>query len=194
MKPFTSYDDFRDRTSFLSSENITALIFTGCLDMFGKTKKSMCENTNSADQTFFKYMNIKANDEEYEESYLSEMERYYLGFNLEYNIFRNYDMLLKKYKLLALDKIPFSRPVGTIVSFNKFTKKNTKAKGEAMAMGTIENENISYRFVMFPKDLSKLKIEIKINKLYIINGILKDDNKNEKNFIIDGIYEIEGAR
>ena len=109
----------------------------------------------------------------------------------EYNIFRNYDMLLKKYNLPSLDKIPFSRPVGTIVSFSKFTKKNTKTKGEAMAMGTIENENISYRFVMFPKDLSKLRIDIKTNTLYIINGILKDDNKNEKNFIVDGIYEIK---
>ena len=189
--PFTSYDDFRNRTSFLTSEQVMALIFSGALDMFSKTKKSMCENTNSLDQAFLKHMNVKEEKDEYDFNYLSEMEKKYLGFNLEYNIFTNYDNLLKKYNLISLDKIPFSSKVGTIVKFKSFSKKNTKTKGENMAVGTIMNEKIEYRFVMFPKDYALLKININIDNLYIVNGILRYDNKKEKGFIVDEIFEIK---
>ena len=60
-----------------------------------------------------------------------------------------------------------------------------------MLVGYIENDTISYRFVLFPKTYSGLNMTIEENKLYIINGYLKADNRNEINFIIDNIYELK---
>ncbi len=189
-KPFLSYDDFRNRTPFLTSEQITALIFSGALDTLGKTKKGMCENRSDSDLAFLKHMNLRDEDE-YDISYLREMENDYLGFNLEYSIYKDYNILINKYKLNPLNRIRIGDRVNTLASFRNISNKNVKKTNEKMLVGYIENDTISYRFVLFPKTYSGLNMTIEENKLYIINGYLKADNRNEINFIIDNIYEIK---
>ena len=188
-KPFISYDDFRERTPFLNSDQITALIFSGALDMFGKSKKSMCENTNEKDQTFLKYINSKET-EEYSFDYLSQMEKKYLGFNLEYNAFRNKNDIIKKYQLLPLSKAKVGQRIRTLVIFTKVTDKNTK-KSDKMIVGNMEDDEISYRFIIFPSDLKNIKIKLECDKLYSVFGFLKDEEGN-KTFVINDLFEIKG--
>ena len=69
---FKGFEDFKVRCSFLSSANIQALIYAGALDLFGKSKKSMCSNSSKEDELFFKHMDdyIEKNDE-YDFDYLT---------------------------------------------------------------------------------------------------------------------------
>ena len=187
-KPFTSYDDFRDRTSFLTSENNMALIFSGALDMFGKTKKSMCENTDSKDVTFFKYMNVKDNNEEYDIEYLREMENKYLGFNLEYDVLNGYYDIVKKNKLVPLNRINNQLRANTLVHFVSFSEKKTKAN-DKMLIGTIEDDKSSYHFVVFPDDYKKNGNIPSKDKLYIVVGQFRLNKNNENDFVIYEYFE-----
>ena len=189
-KPFNSYEDFRARTDFLSSDQIEALIFSGALDMFGRTKKSMCENTNDADMTFFKHMNIKENSSEYDFNYLKEMEKKSLGFNLEYNVFKDKKDIISKYKLLPLINAKVGQRVWTLVTFTQISSKNTKKTSDRMIVGNLEDDEIGYRFIIFPSDLKNIKTKIECDKLYSIFGMIKDDEGN-KTFVINDLFEIK---
>ena len=181
--PFTSYLNFRERTSFLTKEQVTALIFSGALDMFGKTKKSMCENTSDEDMAMLKYINSKDQDLEYEIGYLSEMERKYLGYNIEYNVLNNYYDIIKKNRLIPLNRINSLARVNTLVHFVDIIEKKTKAN-EKMLVGTIEDDRESFRFVIFPDDLKKNNKMPNINELFIAVGQFRMNKNGEKDFVI----------
>ena len=151
--------------------------------MFGKTKKSMCENTSDEDMAMLKYINSKDQDLEYEVSYLREMERKYLGYNIEYNVLNNYYDIIKKNRLIPLNRINSLARVNTLVHFVDIIEKKTKAN-EKMLVGTIEDDKQAFHFVIFPDDYKKNNKMPNTNELYIAVGQFRINKNGEKDFVI----------
>ncbi len=182
---FKSYKDFKERCSFLSQSQIKALVFAGALDIFGKTKKNMIDNSSSENDLILNYLDgVIEENNEYDFSILMENERKYLGFNLNYNIYNNLNELIKKYNTIPLDKIAIGEYVNVIVSLNNIRKIKTK-KGEMMCQLTITDGKSDYRAIIFPKKYELLNNKIATDKLLIVRGRLEKDNNYTSFSIID---------
>lgn len=186
---FKSFEDFKARCSFLSSANLQALIYAGALDLFGKSKKSMCSNSSKEDELFFKHMDdyIEKNDE-FDFAYLKEMEHKYLGLNIEYNIFKNIDKYINKYRIISINNLQIDNQTN-IVAYIKNAKKILTKNNKPMLVGELEDNQSKIDFVMFSNELENNQFLLEKNGLYIVNGRLKYNNKNELNFIIYNIIE-----
>lgn len=188
---FKNYNDFKQRCRFLTSSNIEALVYAGALDIFGQTKKSMIEVSSQEDELFFKHMdNVIENVKEYSFSYLKDMEGKYLGMNIEYSPFKDYDLLLKKYKAQALSTLKYKQVSRCVVYISDVREITTK-KNDKMLIGSLEDDSIVKRFVIFPKIYRTLDMQIEKNNMYLILGVLDKDNRNDDSISINRIAKIE---
>jgi len=189
---FKDYFDFKKRCNFLSSSVMEALIYSGALDIFGRTKKSMINNSSMQDELFLNYIPdaIKILDE-FDFGYLKEMEYKYLGMNIQYTLFTNVTRLYKKYNAGGISGLKEGVPSRIIASFSYIKLIKTK-KQENMALGEIEDENNKLSFVIFPRQYKIFEQLIKENKLYIFEGKLRREEDNIKfQFTIDNIINID---
>ena len=188
---FKNYNDFKQRCRFLTSANIEALVYAGALDIFGQTKKSMVEISSQEDEIFLKHMdNVIENVKDYNYSYLKAMELKYLGMNIEYSPFKNYDFLLKKYKAQALSTLRYKQS-SRIIAYITDVREITTKKNEQMLIGSLEDNNVVKKFVIFPKTYKTLDIQIEKNNMYLMLGDLDKDNHDEDSLSINRIAKIE---
>ena len=182
---FKSYKDFKERCNFLSQSQIKALVFAGALDIFGKTKKNMIDNSSSENDLILNYLDgVIEENTEYDFSFLMEQEKKYLGFNLKYNIYNNLNELINKFKTIPLGKINVGDFVNVIASISGIRHIKTK-KGENMCQLTISDGITDYRAIIFPKKYDILKNKLITDKLLIIRGKLEKDNNYLSFNIID---------
>ena len=188
---FKDYYDFKRRCSFLSSSNITALVYAGALDIFAKTKKSMTNSISKEDELFLKYMTDKVEiDDEYDLEYLREMELKYLGINLEYNIYKNANNIYMHNRINTIASAKVDDKVNYLIEFTSYKAIKTK-KGDVMLLGQIADEAGSLlNFVIFPKTYQSLKVEIKRNRLYLVNGVINKDRDDKIQIIINFINDV----
>ena len=184
---YKNYFDFKNRNN-IGSNVIEALIFSGALDIFKDSKKSMMEFSSKEDDIFLKFIdNPIINQSEYDIQYLREKEKKYLGFNLEYNIFKNKEKIKREYGIVPISTLKFDHICNILIRFVKIKKITTK-KNEIMLVGQIEDENSTVDFVIFPSTLRSFGFEINENNLYIANGNLRKDNIKESiSFFISNI-------
>lgn len=187
---FESFKDFKKRCFFLDSFILEALIFAGALDVFGKSKKQLMDLKEYNDEVINKYLEGKIEDNsEYSFAHLRNKELKYLGFNIQYNLFHNVDMLQKKFNAQMLQtKISQGMHVA-IVQFEKVKEVITK-KGEKMVIGLLRDENNFIDFVMFPSDYSKQTCELGDDVLYCILYTIDYDSKTSKPKAILRSYRI----
>ncbi len=187
---FKNFEEFKQRCSFLTSQTLQALIFSGALDIFGQTKKSMDNASSKEDEIFLKYMEDAIKDStEFEFNYLMEMEFKYLGINLEFNLFKNIDTLSKKYKTIFIEKASMNQEARLLIVLNEFKEIFTK-KQEKMIIGKLEDSSARKRFVIFPKVYETLNFELKRNQLYLALAHLENNNQKEECFVIKKIAQI----
>ena len=189
---FKDYYDFKSRCSFLSSSAITALVYAGALDIFGKTKKSMTNSVSKEDELFLKYMTDKVEiDDEYDMEYLREMELKYLGINLEYNLFKNSNEIYMRHRVNTIAGANVNDRVTYLAEFTYLKAIKTK-KGDNMLVGQIADEAGSLlSFVVFPRTYEALNIELKKNRLYLVYGTINLDKENTKQIIINQIIDVK---
>ncbi len=186
---FKDYNDFKRRCNFLSSSVITALIFAGAFDIFGKTKKSLVNNSSEQDALFLNHIpNAIKIDDEFDFDYLKEMEFKYLGMNLQYNLFSNSNKLYRDLNAINFKALIENKPSKIIATFEYFKQIKTK-KNDYMLVGTIEDDENRLDFVIFPADYKMLNFQIEKNKLYLLDGALKKSN-NKYQFVISTILII----
>ena len=182
---FKSYKDFKERCSFLSQSQIKALVFAGALDIFGKTKKNMIDNSSSENDLILNYLDdVIEENTEYDFETLMANEKQYLGFNLKYNIYNNLNELINKYKATPLPKIVVGEFTNVIVSISGVRNIKTK-KGENMCQLTISDGLNDCRAIIFPKKYEFLKSKIVTDKLIMVKGKLEKDNNYVSFSIID---------
>ncbi len=181
---FKSFDDFKMRCSFLSQAQIQALIFSGALDLFGKTKKSMNEKSSIEDDIIFSHLvGVVEDNSEYSFEELSTNEKKYLGINLQYNIFNNIGDLINKYRTTPLNRLVEGAYLDVVALISGLRRFKTK-KGEMMASFTISDGLTDVRAVIFPRFYEKLKDVLVTDKLVVVRGRLEKDNRNEYSFNI----------
>lgn len=180
---FHSFEEFKNRCSFLSSQTLQALIYSGALDIFGKTKKSMTNVSTKEDELFLRHMEGVIEDtEDFDFKVLKEQEYKYLGFNLEYSLFKNIDRLSKKYHTIPLQSAGYQRESRLLVELTDFKEITTKKK-QKMLIGRLSDNTGEKSFVIFPKVYQTLPPLAK-DQLYLVLGILNKDNRQEDNIQI----------
>jgi DNA polymerase-3 subunit alpha len=187
---FKSIEDFKTRCQFLSKKDIEALIFSGALDVFNKTKKDMIEQTNEEDIIFNKHMKLISSNVDYDFDYLQKQELNYLGYNFRYNLFVNKFEIIRANNLTEIAKLRFNVPAGILARFSDINEIKTK-NNELMSLGDIEDDVNKLKYVIFSKQYVNLKTKPNKNNLFILYGQLKKDNKNEDSFYIDSMRMIE---
>ncbi len=187
---FKSFEDFKIRCNFLSQAQIQALVYSGALDLFGKTKKNMIENSSIQNDIIFSHLvDVIEDNLEYPFDVLSENEKKYLGINLKYNIYVNINELIYKYKTIPLNKLVENVYSNCIVSLSGIRNIKTK-KGEYMSVFTISDGTTDVRAVIFPKNYQELKPMLVAGKLLFVRGKLEKGNKQEYSFSISDIKNV----
>ena len=188
---FKSFEDFKERCTSVSSSALQALIYSGALDIFGKTKKAMLNVSSKEDELFLKFIkDAKKDNTELEFDHLKEMEHKYIGINLEYNFFKDIDKLSTKYKTIPMRNAKLNTEVRLLAVLSDFRIITTKNK-DKMLMGSLEDQYSNKKFVIFPKVYNGLRIEFNKNELYLILAKLEINNKNEECFTIFKIAPIK---
>lgn len=188
---FRNFDDFIERCH-PSKSTLEGLVYSGALDVLGKSKLSMLESQNKQQQIFNKYIKGKIDtDTEYDFEVLKEKEKEYIGINLQYNLFISIDELYVKYKSIPLAKLKEKVYSNTIAAFQDLKEIKTK-KGELMLLGSLEDDKSTIRFTIFPKVYGQIPYgTIVKNKLFVMRGTLEYDNKKELTFTITNIAPIK---
>ena len=152
----------------------------------------MLEESDRQYQIYLKH--IKGSDvsvSEYDFDFLKEKEMDYLGMNIQYNLFQNMKELYAKYKSNSLSDLKPKVYMNVIAAFSDLREITTK-KGERMVLGMLEDETRNIKFTIFPRIYEKLPYGVLVkNKLYVLRGILEEDNKKELSFSISNVAIVE---
>ncbi len=187
---FKSYEDFKLRCDSLSSAALEALIYSGALDIFGLTKKQMLKKSSQKSTIFLKNMpNVIVDESELEFDELKANELKYIGVNLEYSIFKNIAHEYKRCKAITLNRIKPNTTARTLASILNYKLITTK-KNEKMLVGELTDDEVIYKFTIFPSVYQEFNIKIDKGTIYLILGRLEKDNKNEDSLIIEKIAPI----
>ena len=187
---FLDINDLLNRCSFLNKATLEALIYSGALDSFDRTKKSLISEIEKDIGGFSEFINMVEVKDEYDFDYLADNEKKYLGINLEYNIFSNNNELRKRFKANSINDLRYNEPNQIICAFRNVKEVKTKKNNESMLSFEVYDEALSLRGVMFHKDYEKLGIIPNSNELYLLRGTLKKDNRNEDSFQVREIIKI----
>lgn len=176
---FNSFEDFKRRMPGLGKNVYESLIYSGAFDEFGETKKSMLSSSSPLEDIFNNQYgaDLKKQDGELSYEELRMGERKSLGFNLEYDWFKNISALAKKYnsKFFGKDLMQFNSRV--IVELSMMKEIITK-KSEKMLLGQAFDGTKSLKFVIFPSSYKKLKINLDQDGLYLTYGRIEKNNTN----------------
>ena len=135
--------------------------------------------------TFIKGMKSRnvVKTDEYDFDFLKNKEYELLGFNSKYHPIKKYTGELDKISDIELDTVG-ARIIAYLTNLKIIKTKN----GESMAQFYLEDEFMSVKGVLFPKDYFKCAHYIKNNTLYEILGSYKE-NRGEPQFVIREIKE-----
>ncbi len=183
--PYTNYFEFKARTK-VNVAVLEALIYAGALDDFGLTKKQMIDAKSQHDELIQRHLPDRIVDtSEYDFQFLQEKEAEYLGFNLEYDLFRNIKEYHQKYHANYIQ-----HPMGrTIVSLERLKEIETKNK-EKMLVGIMHDGRTMIDFVIFPSLYRVIPFQFKTGKLYQIEySKNKDAKTNRDKLVIKNVIE-----
>jgi len=186
---FKSFDDFKLRVKGISNIELENLIFSGAFDQFNIKKIELVEKINDIQQVFMQFINKAGTKEEYDFNYLKEKEFNVLGYNFKYNLFINASELEKKFKAININKMKYNNYYNVIISFTDIKEIKTK-NNDYMLVGKISDRFNEIKFVLFPEDYMMQNTKIEKDKLYLVNGQLRKDNKGETSFVINRITYI----
>lgn len=186
---YKSYDEFILRTKKIFNKRIVEnLIFAGALDEFNIPRKQMVlEYDNSLELAT--YGNIlknqlserKFSDEEYTLEEISLYEKEALGFNMKYDIFKQYSVLKKKYNTKNISTLDVGKNINVLFVINNIKVIKTK-KNEEMAFISISDDTGNVDGTLFPLVFSKYKNILKKDSIYL--GRCNAEIRNEKKSLI----------
>ena len=181
---YKNFDEFIGRTKdFLSKKHIEALIYSGALDDFNITRKSMIEEyvqslelANYGDMFKDNLSTHVFGEDEYNFNDISRYETFALGFNLKFDIFKQYSHLKSKYRTKEINKL-VKKTTSIVIFAIKSIKELTTKKGDKMAILTVFDETGDLDVVIFPQAYSLYKDVI--SKDFVYFGQMKIDIRNE---------------
>ncbi len=191
--PFTSFANFKDRMKIINQKMLESLIFAGAFDSFGQTKKDMIEKSDEYSEIFENSIPEEEKilvKEEYDYEFLRENEMKALGLNIEYDPFKNIEVLKQKYQTLNFSKKHIAKTIRVLVEFTEIKEVFTK-KGEKMLVGKIFDGKTELNVVLFPKVYQNYINQVKSSSIYMTEGrIMYDELKKTYQFYIVWIKKI----
>ena len=182
---YENYDSFILRTSsILNKKNVEMLIYAGALDCFKIPRKQMIiEYEKSLELASYGEMfkeqliNHEFSDEEYTFEEMSRNEQIALGFNIKYDVFKQYAEIKKKYKTVNIDSLELGSTMNILFRMDSFNVIKTK-KGDEMAFITISDETSIIDGVLFPKVYETVKNDLEINLIAL--GTVHTERRENK--------------
>ena len=190
--PFSDFEDFINRVSdVLTPQLIENIIYSGALDLFKLTKKTMIDNygilSNRKKYAFVKNMtSVSYDNEEFSYGYLLEKEEQVIGINLKYNFMFQYEGYFRKKIVKKINDIKVGKVsiLGIVTRIREITTKN-KTK---MFFADIKDDTGSIGLTIFPK-LYMDFLEVQVGSVIIVNGEMEIRN-SEKQIIVENIRKI----
>ena len=190
---YENYDSFILRTSsILNKKNVEMLIYAGALDCFKIPRKQMIiEYEKSLELASYGEMfkeqliNHEFSDEEYTFEEMSRNEQIALGFNIKYDVFKQYAEIKKKYKTVNIDSLELGSTMNILFRIDSFNVIKTK-KGDEMAFITISDETSIIDGVLFPKVYETVKNDLEIN-LIALGTVHTERRKNKIQCVFEKI-------
>lgn len=184
---FKNYDNFISRTkNILNRKVVEALIYAGACDEFGLSRKAMIlEYEQSLELANFgglfkdQLTNHQFTDQEYNFDEIAKLERFALGFNFKFDIFKQYGYIKKKYKTTDINRLVVGNNAYVLFMIDKVKVINTK-KGEEMGFLTISDDTGSIEATVFPKIFAISKNDLVIGKMCIAEcSVIYRDEKTK---------------
>ncbi len=189
---FTSFKDFLIRTKdIIPFSLINNIIYSGALDEFNLTKKTMIE-TAQLHIDLIDYENIPGmkgvtySDEEYPYGILLEKEKEVIGLNIKYNFFKQYSHIYQSKKLAYIKDAKENMQIKTLGILTKIKEIKTK-KDEPMAFAVIEDNMNEIELTIFPRIYARYQ-NIEIGSIVIITGNVT--LRNNLQIVVDDIQII----
>ena len=179
---FRSFTDFVNRTvDKLNRRHYEYLVYAGALDGLGGHRRMMVENLDAV-ITFSKYDSaIESDDfmmsevEPYDYESLRRLEFQALGLNIEYDLLKPYESLMKKENVIQpkdAAKTELERHVTVLAVLSRIKEIRTK-KGDLMAFITLEDRVTTLDGVCFPNVYSGLTSPPKEGEVKLLRGVLR---------------------
>ena len=190
---YQDYDSFISRTKgFLTRKVVEALIYSGALDSFGITRKTMIleydKSLNLAtygDLLKGDLKNREFDTEEFNFVEISNLEKSVLGFNLKYDLFKQYGYLKKKNHCVNLCNLKAGTTCNIFFVLDRVKVIKTK-KGDDMAFVTISDDTDTIEGAIFTKAYLECADYLVPGKMFVATG--RCEKRNEKlQFIIDKV-------
>ena len=189
---FKDFEDFVVRTkNIIPTSLLENIIYSGALDCFKKTKKSMIENyPNILSRNQYAFINqlelleTAYDVEEYPYGYLLEKEKEVLGLNIKYNFMFQYQNLYHNkelQKVIDIKNSSYAKVLGVI----KKVKEVKTSSGEMMAFCTVYDDSDSIDITLFPKQYEKYQ-QLSIGQVYAICGKV-EKRKNQLQIVVDSM-------
>ena len=182
---YKNYDEFVLRTKdFINRKVFESLVYAGACDEFGLTRKTMIDEYEKSIELanfggLFKdqLVNHQFNDAEFTFEEIANFERFALGFNLKFDIFKQYSYLKKKFKTVDVNDLIVGKNVNVMCIVDRIKVIKTK-KGDEMAFLVLSDDSGTVDATLFPKTYLDVKGKIEIGKLSICEG--KVEKREEK--------------
>ncbi|MBQ6817305.1 MAG: DNA polymerase III subunit alpha [Bacilli bacterium] len=182
---YQSYDDFIARTKgFLNRKVVEALIYAGACDEFKITRKAMIEEYEQSLELanfggLFKdqLVNHQFSNEEFTFEVIANFERFALGFNFKFDIFKQYGYLKKKFRTTDICKLVPGKKAFVMFMVDRIKVIKTK-KGEEMVFLNVSDDTSPIDATCFPKTYAMYKNSIAIGKICVAECNV--ENRDEK--------------
>ena len=191
--PFKDIFDFVKRCSFKSigRDVFTSLVFAGCFDSFGYSKRTLIENLDKI-LNFSDLGDLLSDDllpildeyPEYDSKFLMEKEFEIFGFYVSNHPVTSYK---EKYGSIDLVDISnyFDKVINVVLYVDRIKEVDTK-KGDKMCFITGSDEVSSIDVVFFPRVYNS---DIEIHDILYLNGRVEKRN-DEYQFVVNKVNEI----
>ena len=192
--PYKSYDEFIYRTKgFLTRKVVEALIYAGALDTFGVTRKSMIleydKSLNLASYGSLCKEELRTREfdgDEFSFVDISNLEKNALGFNIKYDIFRQYGYLKKKYQCVSISSLKVGTNASVLFVLDRVKVIKTK-KGDDMAFVTISDDTDTIDATIFTKAYLECQDYLVPGKMLVAKGRV-DKRNDKKQFVIENVF------
>lgn len=199
ISPFNGFEDFVKRTKdYISSAQLETIIYSGALDEFCLSKKSMIDNyqliINRMSYDFVSnIVSTTYETDEFDFKHLQEKEKMAIGINLKYGFMIRYHRLYEEYHLACIKDVlnaPKFYEIKVLGCVEKFSPILTK-NGEQMAFMTISDEDSSIDTVIF-NDIYKTIPVINKGDIVIVSGKtqIKKNRQDELQIVVNEIRKV----
>lgn len=188
---FKNYEDFVLRTKTIIPYSLLEnIIYSGALDLFGLSKKSMIDNyktiIDKEQYSFVKTLDIEYSKEEFTYGELLSKEKEIIGINIKYNFFHQFLSLYNKLRLFKIEDLKENMYIRTLgmVKYIRVIKTKT---GESMAFISIEDDKDEIELTVFPRVYNALP-NISVGQVVIVGG--KVQKREQLQIVVDSIEKV----